>query len=73
MTYVIKDLNSGRYYTRRPSALGWYHPNIDRARLYTGYVFAGNAIRTGGHHVDWPYGRRDLKVVKVTVTEEVDP
>lgn len=71
MTYIIKDLNSGQYYVRQPSKLGWYHPNIERARLYTDYVYAENTIRKGGHHIDWP-GHRDLKVIKVTITEDLN-
>ena len=68
MTYVIKDVKSGEYFARHTTRSGWYHPDIERARLYTMYVLAASTIEAGEHHVAWP-GDRKLKVVKVTITE----
>jgi hypothetical protein len=69
MTCVIKDRTSGEYYCQRPTGSGWFHPDIERAKIYTAYVYAGLTIDAGGHHVTHP-GSRDLVIVRITITEE---
>lgn len=68
MTCAVKDLYTGHYYTGNATAHGYYHPQVDRARLYTRKVFANQAIALGGHHIEWP-GNRNLVVVNIKVEE----
>lgn len=71
MTYVIKDLHTGHYYTNNVTPRGYYHPDIERARFYTKRVFAQNVMDANSHHVAWP-GNRNIVSVPVKITE-LDP
>ena len=71
MTYVIKDTASGCYFSGRFSDMGWYNRDIGRARMFVQHRKAQASVNAGGHHVAYP-GGRNLVVVKVHITEEVD-
>jgi hypothetical protein len=71
MPYVIKDENTGHYFTRTITPSGWFNPDINRARLYTSDTFAKRVIEIGDHHVAYPYNRK-LKAVRISLKEETN-
>jgi hypothetical protein len=69
MPYVIKDRVAQEYFVRHPSSSGWYHPNLNHARIYQNWEIAEAIIFDEGHHVTHP-GDRWLIVVKVRIEED---
>lgn len=67
--YVIKDMSDKTFYQHHPNrGAGWYG-SLEDARMYIKADSAQKVIATGGHHVAHP-GGRELRVVRVNITEE---